>query len=255
MSDGTFLKYSPRGSIITNIDNDHLNHYGTTEALVEAFQAFAGKVTCDDLLFWCGDDPSLSSLSLKGSSYGFGPQCHWKGSHFRQSGWRIVFDIEGDGRRYGDVEVSLAGQHNASNALAVFGMAIRLGVPEVAIRSALAAFSGVKRRCEKKGEIDGVLMLDDYAHHPTEIAATLKAIRAAVKDSWLIAVFQPHRYTRTRDCLGMYGEVFDAADELWVTEVYGAGEPPIPGVTHQEIVDEVHQASAIPCPAMSRGRR
>lgn len=246
-SDGTFLKYSPFGAIITNIDNDHLNHYGSMESLVEAFKLFGNKVEATDYLFWCGDDPYLPSLGLLGSSYGFAPSCDWRAKNFRQTEWKIIVDIEGDGCLYKDVEVALSGQHNALNALAVFGLSSRLGIDESVLRMSLQSFRGVLRRCERKGEYRGALLLDDYAHHPTEIIATLKGIRSAIQKRRLIAVFQPHRYTRTRDCLGMYSHIFDDADEVWVTDLFSAGELPIPGVSHIPIMKEIEDGETISC--------
>lgn len=251
-SDGSFLKYSPFGAIITNIDNDHLNHFGTERALIDAFDQFAGQVVDPNHLFWCGDDAHLASLHLKGFSYGFGKECNWRASGFLQSGWKIVFDIEGGGRRYLGVEAALIGRHNALNALAVFALAITLGVPESVIRHALKTFSGVMRRSEKKGEMNGILFIDDYAHHPTEIETTLKAIRKAVPNRRLVAVFQPHRYSRTKDCLGMYGRIFDSADELFITDIYGAGEAPIENLSSDQIMRNVTEESTIPCRLISR---
>jgi UDP-N-acetylmuramate--alanine ligase len=148
---------------------------------------------------------------------------------------------------YAQVEVALIGQHNVLNALAVFGLGILLGVTEDTIRKAFREFGGVKRRCEKKGEVNQIMVLDDYAHHPTEIRTTLNGIRSAIGNRRLIAVFQPHRYSRTKDCLGTYGGIFDAVDELFVTDIYTAGETPIPGVTVERLLEEVKQHTKVSC--------
>lgn len=245
-SDGSFLQYQPWGAIITNIGLDHLAYYQTEAALVHAFEQFFQKVLSSEHLFWCGDDPRLARLGIPGISYGKGSGCRLRASDFQQRGWAMSFDVHFEGRFYPKVEAALIGNHNALNALAVFGMAVKLGLEEEKIRIALKSFGGVQRRCEKKGEQGGVLVLDDYGHHPTEIRTTLEGIRKAVQKRRLIAVFQPHRYTRTRDCLGTYGAVFTAADIFVVTDIYGAGEEPIEGITHESILEELRPHMAIP---------
>lgn len=243
-SDRTFLKYFPTGAIVTNIDGDHLNAYeGSQSKLIHAFEQFMSQVSSSEHLFWCGDDPLLTQFSHAGYSYGFSSHCHWRIESFRQEGFRIWIDIKGGGQTYSEVEVVLTGRHNALNALAVFGLARTIGIPESMIRQALRSFKGVMRRCEKKGEVQGVLFLDDYAHHPTEIEVTLTAIRQAIGSRRLIAVFQPHRYSRTKDCLGLYGPIFDQADHVILTDIFAAGETPIPGLSHENILDELKQKS------------
>lgn len=250
-SDGTFLRYQPWAAIVTNIDLDHLDHYKSEAALLEAFQKFMAKVPDPQRLFWCGDDSRLPQLGLQGVSqgvsYGFGQNNQLQASHFRQEGWKLFFDVDFQGRKYKDIALSRIGKHNALNALAVFGLTTSLGVSEEAIRRAFLSFEGVVRRCEKKGEAYGILCIDDYAHHPTEIQCTLSGLREAAQERRLIAVYQPHRYSRTRDCLGTFGKIFDDADEVWITDIYGAREAPIPGLSSDQIVSEVRQASKIPC--------
>lgn len=241
-SDGTFLKYHPHGAIITNIDRDHMDHFGSEQALCEAFNQFARQVQ-SPVLLWCGDDARLQKLGLPGSSYGFGKNCHLRAFNVIQKGWSLRFDIEFRGVRYSQVEVSLIGQHNVLNAAAVFGLALLLGVSEEKIRIGLKSFGGVKRRCEKKGEANQVLVLDDYAHHPTEVRTTLNGIRSAIGKRRLIAVFQPHRYSRTKDCLGSFGDIFQTADKLFITDIFSAGESPIPGITTDKVVEEVKPLS------------
>ena len=252
-SDGSFLKYSPFGAIVTNIDNDHIDHYRTAENLERSFKTFMGQVTSPNHLVWCHDDLLLKGFNEKGVSYGFSLGSQAQITHFHQEGWRITYDLTWNNKVYKDIEVSLVGKHNALNSAAVFVLASLLGVSEKAIRKGLREFGGVMRRCEKKGEIQGVLFLDDYAHHPTEIAATLKGIRQAVQERRLIAVFQPHRYTRMRDCLGQFGEIFAPADQVFVTEIFAARENPIPGVDSQKIIDEIRK-DEIPCRLVERGQ-
>jgi len=240
-SDGTFLNYTPFGAIVTNIDFDHMDFYHTEKALVDSFSKFLGQVTSSSHLFWCGDDKYMRAINPKGISYGFGENCALKVTNFKQHGWSLSYDASINGKQYRNIEVSLTGKHNALNSLAVFGLALSLGIEESQIRQALKSFGGVLRRCEKKGEVNGILFLDDYAHHPTEICATLDAIRGAIGERRLIVVFQPHRYSRSKECMGLYGGIFKQVDNLFVTEIYAAREAPIPGVTHEKIVAEIKE--------------
>jgi UDP-N-acetylmuramate--alanine ligase len=240
-SDGTFLRYHPEGAIITNISLDHMDHFGTVEAVMRDYKTFANQVKNRSLLFWCGDDERLSSLQLEGNSYGFTHGNSVQGANCRQKGWNLIFDVTFQGKAYSNVELALTGTHNAQNALGIFGLAINLGISEQAIRKAFLEFKGVNRRCDKKGTEKSLLVLDDYAHHPKEINATLKAMRCAVEEKRLVVLFQPHRYSRTQDCLGSYTTIFNHADVVVVTDIYSAGEAPRPGVTSQKIIDEVQQ--------------
>lgn len=245
-SDGSFLNYSSFGSIITNIDFDHMEYFQTEKALIEAFSHFIGNVSSKHHLFWCGDDPCLQQMAPVGVSYGFSPNCHLKISHFEQKGWQTTFDITFKGRTYQNIQLALLGVHNALNGAAVFGLALSLGIEESAIRQAFASFAGVLRRGQKKAEMNGILFLDDYAHHPTEIKATLQGIRNAIGDKHLIVLYQPHRYTRAQECLGNYTGCFDAADELVITDLYSAGESPIEGVNNKTIFEDIKQGALVP---------
>lgn len=247
-SDRSFLKYHPFGAIVTNIDNDHLiNYEDNFSLLVDSFKTFMSQVKSPQHLFWCRDDEHLSQLNSPGQNYGFHPSSDWKIHAFRQEGFKMFFDLENRGHLYSEIELSLSGRHNVLNAAAVFGLAFTLGVPEDEIRLAFRTFKGVLRRCETKGVFNDILFLDDYAHHPVEIQTTLRGIRKAVGSRRLIAVFQPHRYSRTKDCLGQYGNIFDDADELLITDIFGAGEAPIPNLSHAVIEQEILQKSAVPC--------
>ncbi|MBA3238811.1 MAG: UDP-N-acetylmuramate--L-alanine ligase [Parachlamydiaceae bacterium] len=238
-SDGTFLKYAPFGAILTNIDADHLDYFGSEKALHEAYFKFIDSVKSKEHLFWCGDDHLLKHHSPPGISYGFGAECVLQISNFYQNEWEITFDLLFRGNLYKHITLPIIGKHNALNASAVFGLALLVGVDEEAIRKAFASFGGIKRRCELKGEHKGILILDDYAHHPVEIKTTLEGIRSAVGEKRIFVVYQPHRYTRTRDCLGMFTSVFDAADEVILTNLYGAGESPIEGITDQKVFEDI----------------
>lgn len=245
-SDGTFLNYHPFGAIITNIDFDHMNFFKDEQNLIKSFASFASQIISYDHFFWCGEDARLKNLNLPGFSYGFNEDCRLKGTNFTQKNWTISIDVHFEGHIYQSVEVSLIGRHNALNALAVFGLALKLGIPEEKIRHALKNFKGVGRRCEKKGEVGGTLFLDDYAHHPTEIETTIQGIRKNIGNRRLIGLFQPHRYSRIKDCLGTFGTVFNGLDELIITDIYGAGETPVPGLTYKAIFDEIESQGSVP---------
>ncbi len=151
-SDGTFLKYHPQGAIITNIEPEHLDHYKSLENLKRAFQTFFSQVSNEELLFYCGDDPILHALPhKKGVSYGFKKGCDLHISNFQQQGWTLQFDLSLNGKNYPKIGIPLVGEHNALNAAAVFGLSLKLGIPEEVIRKAFLAFRGVGRRCEKRG--------------------------------------------------------------------------------------------------------
>lgn len=235
-SDATFLKYPYHAAIVSNIDSDHVAHYGSMEALIDGFSSFMKKSVAPELLFYCIDDPTLSSLKPEGTSYGFQMEAQWRASNYKPCKWSSFFDIHYKGKTFYQVECSLIGKHNVLNSLAVFGLALTLGVDETRIREALKNFKGVKRRMEKKAEVSSVLIIDDYGHHPTEVAATLQALRLAVCERRIIAVFQPHRYSRMQHCMNELKTAFINADITVITDIYTAGEVPIEGVSIDTIV-------------------
>lgn len=243
-SDGSFLRYAPFGAIITNIDGDHLDHWGTTDQLIEGFKKFAESVESYDHLLWCGDDERLVALKLPGFSYGFDEQNRAWIKNFRQLGWHNMFDFAFESRDYLDIEIPLIGAHNVLNAAAVFAMGLQIGIPEEKIRKAFLAFRGVNRRADIKGECKGIIVLDDYAHHPTEIFATLRALKQAIGGRRLVVAFQPHRYTRIRDCLAEWPSAFEKADLLVLTDIYAASEAPIEGIDAQSVLAKIKEG---PC--------
>ena len=245
-SDGTFLKYNYHSAIVTNIDTDHLVHYGTWEKLVSSFEEFMQKCSNARLLFYCQDDKTLAQLKFPGISYGFSQEAQLRASCFQQKGFNIFFDIHFEGKTYPKVDVKLTGKHNALNALAVFGLCLTAGVPESAIRTAFSTFSGVKRRMDKKGDSHSVLLFDDYAHHPTEVKVTLSAVRAAVNEKRVIAVLQPHRYSRMQYSMHEFHNVFDEADLVVVTDLFTANEMPIAGVSTESILAEIKKVNRTP---------
>jgi UDP-N-acetylmuramate--alanine ligase len=235
-SDGSFLKYPGFGAIITNLEDDHMNYWKTHENLVRGFQTFSLE---KELLVWCHDDHELCGLKLGGFSYGFDPKSSAQILKWRQEGWKLFFDLCFKDHVYADLEIPLLGKHNVLNATAVFVMAMTLGVSEQAIRAAFKSFQGVKRRLEKRCEIMSVEIYDDYGHHPTEIQATLKAVKRAIGEKRLVVVFQPHRYTRTQECFDEFVKSFDAADVVVLTDIYSAREAPIPGITGESLFQAV----------------
>lgn len=243
-SDGSFLKFFPFGAIITNIDNDHYDYWKSEQELLLGFKKFAEKVASLSHFFWCADDERLVSLKLKGESYGFSSSSSLYINNYRQEGWKIIFDITFDGKFYSEIEIPLIGGHNVLNASAVFGLAVRLHIPEEKIRQAFSHFRGVGRRMEKKGEARSITVYDDYGHHPTEIFATLRALKATQMQGRLVIAFQPHRYTRTRDCMDQFANALSHADAVILTDIYGAGEKPLPGVSSQALAENMKSHSS-----------
>lgn len=230
-SDGSFLKTRAYGAIVTNLEEEHLNHWKTLDDLRAAFAHFFAQAEESRALFWCCDDPELCRLLPKGVSYGFSEKSDWRISQFSSSQMGIKFDLTHQGRVYKAIELALLGRHNALNGAAVFALSLSLGVDEQAIRRAFLAFSGTQRRLEFIGSVQNIEVYDDYGHHPTEIAATLAALRGRIGERRLIALFQPHRYSRVRDLFESFLSCFSEADEVIMTDIYSAGETPIEGVS------------------------
>ena len=242
-SDGSFLKYPGFGAIVTNIDNDHIEYWKTEEALIKGFKQFMSHITSKEHLFWCIDDPLLANLAPQGVSYGFHPKAQLRIERFSQEGWHLNYDLHFDGVTIKNIRVPLIGKHNVYNSAAVFGLCLRVGVEEEKIKEAFLSFQGVGRRADKKGEWKGIPLYDDYAHHPTEIAATLQAVKQAAGERRLVVVFQPHRYTRVRDCFEQFADVFVDADLLVMTDIYAAREKPIDGITTETLKAKIKKQS------------
>ncbi|HWP34761.1 MAG TPA: UDP-N-acetylmuramate--L-alanine ligase, partial [Thermodesulfobacteriota bacterium] len=244
-SDGSFLKLSPTIAVLTNVDAEHLDHYGSLAALEAAFLAFAAKVPFYGLVVLCADEPPLAALLPKlerrHRTYGLSPQAELRAEAVRCEGLATTFDVVLQGRPLGRVALKVPGVHNAVNALAAVAVGLELDLPWPVVRDALAGFTGVQRRFQVKGEAAGVLVVDDYGHHPTEIRATLAAARAAFGRRTVVA-FQPHRFTRTRDCFDRFLTAFGDADVLIGTEIYPAGEEPIEGVSGARLFEAIRAA-------------
>jgi UDP-N-acetylmuramate--alanine ligase len=241
-SDGTFLHLSPTIAVVTNIDREHLDHYRDFGALRDAFARFVERVPFWGLAVLCVDHPEVRAmqrdLERRHVSYGLTEDASFSARRLRHDGLETRFDVVRDGSTLGSVSLHMPGAHNVQNALAAFAVAEELEVPFDVVRDALAAFRGVDRRFTVRGEGRGVLVVDDYGHHPEEIRATLAAARAAFSRR-LVVAFQPHRYTRTRDLWREFVDVFGGADALAVVPVYAAGEEPIAGVDSPALVRDL----------------
>jgi UDP-N-acetylmuramate--alanine ligase len=241
-SDGSFNKLPATIAIITNIDPEHLDHYGDFDALRAAFDTFVSNIPFYGLAVCCIDHPEVQALVGRISdrrtlSYGFNPQADVQATNLRFENGKAVFDVNlnAESRKIEEVTLPMTGEHNVSNALAAIAVARHLGISKDAIRKALASFGGVNRRFTRVGEWQGVTIIDDYGHHPVEIAAVLKAARQATKGR-VIAVHQPHRYTRLRDLFTQFCACFNDADTVAIADVYSAGEPPIEGISRDTLV-------------------
>jgi len=181
----------------------------------------------------------LNTLNLKGYSYGFSESADLVIDNFRQMQWKTIFDISFRRKHYRDIELPLIGAHNVLNAAAVFGLGCQIDIKESVLRRGLQSFSGVKRRIERKGSAREVEIYDDYAHHPTEIFATLRALKKALHGKRIVLAFQPHRYSRTQYCIDDFADAFTYADEVILTDIYCAGESPISDLTPEKILARV----------------
>lgn len=245
-SDGTFLKLPADIAVVTNIDPEHLDHFGTFDKVKEAFEAFVENVPFYGFAVMCLDHPVVQDLvgrieDRRVITYGFNPQADVRLVDLALDGGVSKFNVLFRGRDGGGAQeiagltLPMPGKHNALNATAAIAVAHELGIPDDRIRTALANFGGVKRRFTRTGEWNGVTVFDDYGHHPVEIAAVLEGARAAAKGH-VIAVVQPHRYTRLRDLFEQFCTCFNHADHVIVAPVYPAGEAPIPGIDRDALV-------------------
>ena len=231
--DRSFLALSPTVATITNVEADHLDIYTDLDDIRGAFAQFASRARAVVL---CADDPGASSIALTASAVivRFGidsPDARLIARDLRSEEGGSVFTAVCDGREETEIRLRVPGRHNVLNALAALASGHALGVPLAAMAAGLSAFGGVERRFQRLGEARGVAVVDDYAHHPTEIRATLAAARAAYPGRRIIAAFQPHLYSRTRDFAGAFGGALAGADNIYLTEIYGAREKPITGIT------------------------
>lgn len=248
-SDGSFLKLSPTIGVVTNIDSEHMDHFGTMDALREAFLTFINSVPFYGAAVCCIDDPNVRALLRKVHrkviTYGFSDDAEMRAEDVATGGMSIGFDVIRRGERLGRISAPMLGRHNVLNCLASIAVAMELQVPLEKIREAIDGFQGIGRRLEPKGQGRGVRVYDDYGHHPTEISATLSAVRDSMGGGRLIVVFQPHRYTRTRALLREFAGCFTQADLLVMMDIYAAGERPIEGISSASIIEAMGERSKV----------
>ena len=246
-SDGTFLKLPSTIAVVTNIDPEHLDHYGSFEGLRDAFDSFVANIPFYGFAALCIDHAEVQAMVPRVSdrrviSYGFSPQADVRAVNVTTSSDAARFDVHITDRKTGaeqtlkDLALSMLGEHNVQNALAAIAIAVEIGIGEDVIRRSLASFEGVKRRFTRVGEVDGIIVIDDYGHHPVEIAAVLKTARASTEGK-VVAVVQPHRYTRLQDLFEGFCTCFNDADVVVVADVYEAGEEPIDGIHRDALVE------------------
>jgi len=241
-SDGSFLRLSPTIAAITNVDPEHLDFYGSHEALKQAFVQFAESVPFYGLSVLCFDHPHVRDLLPKINrryvTYGESRQADYVADSLVYRGLETSFQVQHQGRALGEFVVRMPGQHNVLNCLAVIAISDELAVPLDVVKEALATFRGVARRFTVVAEPAGIALVDDYGHHPAEIRATLQAARNAYRQRILVA-FQPHRYTRTHALFQDFAQAFDQADSVFVSDIYPAGEVPIAGVSSEALALEM----------------
>lgn len=245
-SDGSFLFLRPKISVITNIEADHLDHYGDLESIFSVFIKFSDLLPKDGKLVICGDEKNNKRLIKKIETdaqvitYGFGDDCMICAKNITTGEASIKFNVIKDGKILGEVKLNVPGKQNVENSLAAIALGLEEGLDFMGINTALRCFTGVKRRFQLIGRVGGILIYDDYGHHPTEIAVTI----ASARQSWsstrrIICAFQPHRFSRTMHLKEDFGTAFSGADIVIVTDVYAAGETPIAGISGETIVDEI----------------
>ena len=257
-SDRSFLKLSPAIAVITNIDREHMESYGSWDNLQQAFVDFANKVPFYGAVVACSDDEAvrevLPRMMRRVITYGLAPGVLPGGPNIAAHdvvleafSCRCAITHRENGNRLelGKLHLNVPGRHNLLNALAAVAVGLETGVGFARIAAALGEFRGAERRFERRGEAQGVLVVDDYGHHPTEIAAVIAAARAGV-DRRVVLVFQPHRYTRTRDLMGEFGRALAAADEVVLTDIYSAGEQAIAGITVDVLAQAVRRTAKGP---------
>jgi UDP-N-acetylmuramate--alanine ligase len=254
--DAAFLNYHPDIALVTNVEPDHLDIYGSYERLKDAFRQFLSQVKPDGYIVACRDDPALRAIleeivrddvnfPVRVVSYGLDPSAEWRAENISRKGVDgCAFVVKCGKQVYSTFETRLPGIHNVSNALGAIAVGSIIGVPLEVVRRSVAEFRGVRRRFQLIGEAGGVTVVDDYAHHPTEVRATLTAARDRFPGRRLVCLFQPHTYTRTRYLLDEFRTCFADCDVLLITDTYAAREEPSAGMSAEQLAPEIRQPSA-----------
>ena len=242
-SDGSFMKLNPLYEVITNIDLEHVDYYKNIDAIKKANEVFVNNIKEGGCFFYCGDDEKLRKIAekcgKKSKSYGFSEDSDCSPRNIKTEGRRLAFDCFCDKSFLFSVSLHAPGAHNALNASAAVLVGLQAGIKPECIKGALESYRGIKRRFEIKGVVDGVTVVEDYAHHPTEIEAVLKAARAVWKKNRIISIFQPHRFTRTMYLCDEFAKSLSISDMVILTDIYSAFEKPIQGVSIKTIYDKV----------------
>jgi UDP-N-acetylmuramate--alanine ligase len=242
-SDGSFLRYSPAIAVVTNIDREHLDFYPDLPAIQRVFLQFIDRIPFYGLAVLCLDNEPIQDLipqiKKRTTTYGMSPQADFQIRNVRFEGRRSRFSVFRNRRKLGRFKLNLPGIHNVYNATAGVAVAVELDIPMERVQAALQSLSGVQRRLEVKGEARGVVVVDDYGHHPTEIKMTLQAARDCWPERRLVVVFQPHRYTRTRALFDEFSRAFYQSDVLVVLPIYAASEDPIEGVNGAALCEAI----------------
>jgi UDP-N-acetylmuramate--alanine ligase len=249
--DRSFLTLRPHVAVVTTLEADHLDIYGSMEGLEEAFREFINMVPPEDgLIVLCHDDDGARKLEphapqgVERVHYGLEAGAHLRALQIEMRGRGSRFQVRDRKEDLGEVVLAVAGYHNIRNALAATAAAMHVGASFEHVREGLAAFTGVDRRFQEIGRVRNIIVIDDYAHHPTEVRATIAAARASYEGMRLVAVFQPHLYSRTRDLYNEFGSALAGADLVWVTDVYAAREAPIPAITGELVAQAADRAKA-----------
>jgi len=242
-SDGSLVNFHPSYSIVTNIEEEHFGFYHDLKGILDIFGTFIQNTLRNGQLIFNLDDPNLSSLVRDCRGEVFSYSVNQPADIFAQNilleGFGSSFEVFYQSKRLGRMELSIPGIHNVSNSLGAIAVATKIGIPFETIQDAVIGFTGVRRRLEVKGVVDDILVIDDYAHHPTEVMATLRSARQIANGGRLVAVFQPHRYTRTKHLHRRFSNAFASADIVVLTDVYAANEPPIEGIDGTTILRSV----------------
>jgi UDP-N-acetylmuramate--alanine ligase len=248
-SDGSFLKFSPHIAVVTNIENDHMDFYKTMDNILQTFKKFLHKLPSDTGLgILCFDNDYIRELVSEVDrpyiSYAIDHDAHYMARNIRPQGAVTTYDVYHDGKVLGTIKIAVPGRHNVANSLAAVVVGLQVGLTLEQIAEGLSHFQGAKRRFQTKARMNGIWIIDDYAHHPTEITTTLLAARQT-EPKRIICVFQPHRYSRTKFLRNEFGGAFHPCDILILTDIYAAGETPIPGITGEVLKEEVERQTGM----------